>query len=66
MHVETNVRATIAAVYLIFSFHDEDVWSLGDPGAGMEKDAFESHVIAAECQDVVFTLKVNFGLHLLD
>ncbi|KAI4367619.1 hypothetical protein MLD38_023335 [Melastoma candidum] len=59
MHVETNVRATVASASVIFSFRDEDVWTFGDPGVGMEKSTFESHFVGAECQGVLFTLKMS-------
>ncbi|XP_031260319.1 autophagy-related protein 2 isoform X2 [Pistacia vera] len=57
-HVQTNLKAVFAGVYIVFSFHDEDEKQSYD-GKGDQINV-ESHIhcLGAECRDISLVVQV--------
>ncbi|KAK3015064.1 hypothetical protein RJ639_005589 [Escallonia herrerae] len=60
-HVETNLKATIAGVSVLFSFVDEDHKIFCDPKGYQENGRLYVHYIGATFKDMLFVLQVCPG-----
>ncbi|KAK2991508.1 hypothetical protein RJ640_016543 [Escallonia rubra] len=60
-HVETNLKATIAGVSVLFSFVDEDHKNFCDPKGDQKNCRLYVHYIGATFKDMLFVLQVCPG-----
>ena len=57
-HVETNLKATIAGISVVFAFHDENQRHSCDLGGAQANVGSNVHYLGAECRDMLFILQV--------
>nr|CAN60185.1 hypothetical protein VITISV_022258 [Vitis vinifera] len=53
-HVETNLKATIAGISIVFAFHDENQRHSCDLGGAQANVGSNVHYLGAECRDMLF------------
>lgn len=58
-HVETNLKANVAGISLIFSFHDEDELHTSDLSCYQEKIDSYLHFLDLECSNIQLKLQVE-------
>ncbi|XP_034681405.1 autophagy-related protein 2 isoform X10 [Vitis riparia] len=58
-HVETNLKATIAGISVVFAFHDENQRHSCDLGGAQANVGLNVHYLGAECRDMLFILQVS-------
>ena len=58
-HVETNLKATIAGISIVFAFHDENQRHSCDLGGAQANVGSNVHYLGAECRDMLFISQVN-------
>ncbi|KAK9286731.1 hypothetical protein L1049_015134 [Liquidambar formosana] len=57
-HVETNLKAIVAGISVVFSFCDEDQKHLCDLKDDQINNGTNGHYLVAECRDMLFVLQV--------
>ena len=57
-HVETNLKATVAGISVVFAFHDENPRHSCDLGGAQANVGSDVHYLGAECRDMLFVLQV--------
>ncbi|XP_030450461.2 autophagy-related protein 2 [Syzygium oleosum] len=57
-HVETNLRASIAGMSLMFSLHDEDEGNFPELNDDQENVGFDYHCLGAECRDISLMVQI--------
>lgn len=65
-HLETNIRATVAKVSLLFSFIDEEERHCCTVDADKGNAGFYVHYISASFQDLLLVLQVKFYVFVVD
>ena len=58
-HVETNLKATIAGISIVFAFHDENQRHSCDLGGAQANVGSNVRYLGAECRDMLFISQVN-------
>lgn len=56
--VETNLKATIAGISVVFAFDDENPRQSRDLGGAQANVGSDVHYLGAECRDMLFVLEV--------
>ncbi|KAI3441378.1 Autophagy-related protein 2 [Psidium guajava] len=57
-HIETNLRASIAGMSLMFSLHDEDEGNFPELNDDQENVSFDYHCLGAECGDISLMVQI--------
>lgn len=57
-HVETNVKAAIAGISVVFAFHDENQRHSCDQCGDQANVGSYVHYLGAECRDMLFSSQV--------
>ena len=58
-YVETNLKATIAGISIVFAFHDENQRHSCDLGGAQANVGSNVHYLGAGCRDMLFILQVS-------